>query len=117
MNTRHFTRVNYSVGASISYGDEVVICSINNMSLHGMYLTTEHEIPLNTLVHVTVYHSSLPSLRVHARVIRREQNGVGLEINNFNVNSFVKLRNIVTEYSSNKGAIMQETYKVLNCIS
>ena len=117
MNTRHFTRVNFRVGASISYGNEVVICNTYNMSLHGMYLTTEHEIPLNIPVHVTVYHTSLPSLMVHARVIRREHNGVGLEINNLNVTSFVQLRNLVTEYSDNKGAIMQETYKMLKCIS
>ena len=117
MNNRNFTRVNYSVGASISYGNEVVICNTDNLSLRGMYLKTEHEIPLNIPVHVTVYHSNQSSLKVNAWVVRREENGVGLQINNLNVNSFVQLRNIVTENSKDQGVVLQETYKMLECIN
>jgi hypothetical protein len=117
MNNRHFTRVNYSVGASISYGNEMVFCNTDNLSLRGMYLKTEHEIPLNIPVHVTVYNSNQTSLKVNAWVVRREENGVGLQINNMNVNSFVQLRNIVTENSRNQDVILQETYKMLECIN
>ncbi|MDD2900212.1 MAG: PilZ domain-containing protein [Desulfuromonadaceae bacterium] len=116
MNTRNFTRVNYTVGASLRYGNEVVICNTDNLSLRGMYLRTEHEIPLDTPVVVTVYHTNQPSLKVNARVVRKEEKGVGLQINNLNVSSFVQLRNIITENSSDSGAIMRETYKMLKCI-
>jgi PilZ domain len=117
MNSRDFTRVNYSVGASISYGNEVIICKTNNLSLRGLYLKTEHEIPLNIPVNVTVYHSNMPSLKVNAWVVWREENGVGLKINNLNVNSFVQLRNIITENCNDYDAVMQETYKMLECIN
>ena len=117
MNNRDFTRVNYTVGASISYGNEVVICNTNNLSLRGIHLKTEHDIPLNIPVQVTVYHSNLRSLKVNAWVVRREENGVGLQINNMNVNSFVQLRNIVTENSKDQDAVLQETYKMLDCIN
>jgi hypothetical protein len=116
MNTRNFTRVNYTVGASIRYGNEVVICNTDNLSLRGLYLKTEHDIPLNIPVNVTVYHSNKESLKVNANVVWREGDGVGLHINNLNVNSFVQLRNIVTENSIDKGAVMQETFKMLKCI-
>jgi hypothetical protein len=116
MNTRHFTRVNYSVGASIRYGNEVVICNTNNLSLRGMSLKTEHDVPLDIPVQVTVYNSSQASLKVNAKVVWREGSGIGLHINNLNVNSFVQLRKIVTENSQDQGAVMQETFKMLKCI-
>ncbi len=116
MNSRNFTRVNYAVGASIKYGNEVVICNTDNLSLRGMYLKTDHEIPLNVPVHVTVYHSNQPSLKVNAKVVRKEANGIGLQISKLNVNSFVQLRNIVSENVNDTGAVMRETFKMLKCI-
>lgn len=116
MNSRDFTRVNYTVGASIKYGNELVLCNTGNLSLRGMYLKTDHEIPLNIPVHVTVYHSSQASLKVNAKVVRREGDGVALQINNLNVTSFVQLRNIITDNGSDKGSVMRETLKMLKCI-
>ena len=116
MDNRNFTRVNYSAGASVRYGMEVVNCNTDNLSLHGMFLNTEHDIPLNVPLNVTVYHTNQVSLKVNAKVVRKETNGVGLQINNLNVNSFVQLRNVVTEHCSDKGTVMQETFKMLKCI-
>jgi hypothetical protein len=116
MNGRDFTRVNYSVGASISYGNQVAICTTGNLSLRGVYLKTEYELPLDVSVRVNVYHSDLSSIKVSARVVRREENGVGLQITNLNVDSFVQLRDIVVEKSRDQGSILQETFKMLKCI-
>jgi hypothetical protein len=116
MNNRNFTRVDYSVGASISFGSDVLMCNTDNLSLRGMYLKTEHEIPLNTPVNVTLYHSNQSSLKVNAKVVRREESGVGLLIDRLNANSFAQLRDIVADNSNNRGAVMQETYKMLQCI-
>lgn len=115
MSSRAFTRVDYAVGASISYGDEVIICTTDNLSLRGMYLRTRHEIPLNTPIRVTVYDSN-PSLKVNAQVVWREERGVGVQITNLNVDTFVQLRDIVTESSKDQDTVFQETYKMLKCI-
>ena len=117
MDCRNFTRVDYAVGASISYGNEVLICTTDNLSLRGMYLKTRLELPLDTAVNVTVYDSSRPSLKVKARVAWREEDGVGLQINKLNVDTFVQLRDIVAEISKEHSAVFQETYKMLKCIS
>lgn len=116
MNKRHFTRVNYTVGASISFGNEILFCNTGNLSLRGMFLKTEHEIPIDIPVHVTIYDSNLSSLKVNARVVRRESSGVGLSINYLDVNTFVQLRKIVTNYSKDPGSVTQETFKMLKCI-
>jgi len=116
MNNRNFTRVNYSAGASIGYGDNLVMCNADNLSLRGMYLKTDHQVPLNTPVNVTVHHSSHSSFKFNANVVRKEANGVGLQINNLNATSFAQLRDIVAKNSMNSEKVMQETYKMLGCI-
>jgi hypothetical protein len=92
------------------------MCNTDNLSLRGMFLKTDHDIPLNVPVHVTVYHSNMASLKVNAKAVRKEGNGFGMQIHNLNVNSFVQLRNIVTENSPDQGKVMQETFKMLKCI-
>jgi hypothetical protein len=116
MNTRHFTRVKLRIGASIKYGNEEIFCNTDNLSLRGMYIHTERDIPLNVPVNVTVFNASQTAFKFNAKVVRREGSGIGLQIHNLNVNSFVQLRKIVTENSSDQGAVMQETYKMLKCI-
>jgi hypothetical protein len=70
MSGRSFTRVNYSVGASIRYDNNVVMCSTDNLSLQGMHLKTDQDVPLNVPVHVTVYHSGQSSFRVNGKVMQ-----------------------------------------------
>ena len=116
MNNRNFSRVSYSVGASVKYGNSLIICNTDNLSLHGMYLKTDQEIPLNMPVSVTVYHSSQSSLKFDAKVVRREESGVGVQISSLNVKSFVQLRDIVADNSKDRGSVMLETFKMLECI-
>ena len=116
MNGRNFTRVNCSVGASISYGDDVIACSTGNLSLLGIYLNTEHDLPLNVPVHVTVYHSSQSSFKVNAMVVRKETNGVGLQITKLDAKSFVQLRDIVTDKHNDYMKVMTETLDMVKCI-
>jgi hypothetical protein len=116
MKNRKFTRANCSFGASIRYGNELAICNADNLSLHGMYLKTDHDLPLNAPVNVTVYKSNHSSLKVNARVVRKEASGVGIEISSLNANSFAQLRDIVAENSKAPGDVMQETYSMLKCI-
>jgi hypothetical protein len=78
-------------------------------------MNTKHEIPLNKPVYLTV-HLSNKSLNVHAKVIRKEEDGVCLQINNLSINSFVLLRDIVVESSQDHVAVLQETYKILKSI-
>jgi len=116
MNNRNFTRVYYSVGASISIDGDVLICNTDNLSLRGMYLKIGHEVPLNIPVSVTVYNSNQTSLKFNGRVVRIEESGVGILIDGLSAVAFAKLRDIVADNSNNRGEIIQETYKMLQCI-
>jgi hypothetical protein len=116
MNNRNFTRVNYSVGASVHFGSDVVMCNTANLSIHGMYLKTEQDLPLNIPVHVTVHKSNHTSFMVQAEIVRKEANGVGLLIHDLSAHSFAQLRDIVSENSTDYGEIVKETLSMLACI-
>ena len=116
MNTRDFTRVKYSAGITLRYGNNVINCTAGNLSLRGMYVSTDQPVPVDIPVNVTVYHHNKTALNMNAKVVRKEGNGIGLQIHNMNVNTFVQLRNIVTEYCSDKSVVMQETFKMLKCL-
>lgn len=116
MEKRNFTRVNFSVWASIKYEDHVVFGDVDNVSLQGLFFKTEQEIPLNTDVGVTVYNSSCSSIYLNAKVIRHEHSGIGMQIHKIDANSFVSLRNIVALHCNDQDLVMRETYKMAGCI-
>ena len=116
MNSRNFTRVNYSTESSVRFGGEVAMCKTDNLSLRGMYLKTDNDIPLKSSVNVTVYHSSHGSLKVNANVVRKDVNGVGLQIHSINADAFAQLRDIVAANNAEPGKVMQETFGMLKFI-
>lgn len=116
MEKRNFTRVDFSVWASIKFEDQVFFGDIDNVSLQGLFFKTDQEVPLNISVGVTVYNTSNSSFFLNARVVRREKNGVGMQIQKIDANSFISLRNIVAMHCNDQDVVMRETYKMAGCI-
>ena len=108
MKNRHFTRVDYSVGASIKFGNLVAICNTVNVSLNGLYLKTDQKIAVGTPVNITVYLSSHASLKVRGCVVRKDADGICVQINSLDNNSFERLRAIVAENGAGQGEVTQE---------
>lgn len=116
MNRRVFTRVDLSEWASVKYEEQIFFGDVGNVSLQGLFIKTEHEIPLNIPVEVTVYHTPATSIHLSANVVRREGNGVGMQIKDLDVNSFVHLRNAVAQKCNDHELLLRETYKMAGCI-
>jgi PilZ domain-containing protein len=116
MEKRNFTRVDFSECASIKHDNQVFFGDIKNMSLQGLFITIHQELPLNTEVDITVYHSSDSSFRLRASVVRREETGHGMQINGMDVNSFAHLRDLVAMQCNDQELVMRETYKMAGCI-
>ena len=117
MTKRHFTRVDYCVGASIKFGNMVVICNTVNVSLCGLYLKTDQKIAVDTPVNITVYLSSHASIKLSACVVRKDTDGICVQINSLDNNSFEHLRTIVAANSTGQENIMQDNYGKLECVS
>lgn len=117
MNKRNFTRVGYSEGASIRYDGQVVFGRVRDLSLCGMYISTEHEIPMDASVQVTVYHSPSSSFKCNAKPVRRGDFGYGFQVSQIDVRSFDALRNIIEQKCSDQTLVMGETYRMLSRIT
>lgn len=116
MDNRNFTRVDFFGEASIRYNDHIIIGNIENLSLQGLFIKTDQVLPLNLPVQVTVYTYANSSFNLHANVVRRDESGVGIQIDEMDVYSFVRLRNIVELKCNDQDVVMRETYKIVGCI-
>ena len=116
MENRNFTRVTFSGNASIKYNDKVWLGNIENISLQGFFIKTKHKLPLNRSLEVTISHSDNYLINLHASVVRNNDDGFGMKIRDLDVNSFVRLRDVVSQQCDDQAIIMNETYKMLRCI-
>lgn len=116
MEKRNFTRVPFSEGASIRYNGQVIWGKIKDVSLQGMFINIQQEIPNIRPVQVTAYLSSKSSFKLQANVVRYESTGLGLQITEIDAHSFKNLRNIIAQKCNDQDTIMRETYKMVSCI-
>lgn len=116
MEKRNFTRVDFAECASVRHDNEVFFGGIENMSLQGLFIKTDREIPLHDSVDVTVYSSSNSSIDLRANVVRHEETGIGIQINKIDVYSFVHLRDAVATQCNDQNLLLCETYKMASCI-
>ena len=116
MEKRNFTRVEFSECASLKHDGQVFFGDIKNMSLKGLFIHTNQEIPLNTTVEVTLYSPPGSSFRLYADVVRSEENGLGMQIKGLDVISFVHLRDAIAKRCEDHELLMAETYKMAGCI-
>ena len=116
MEKRNFTRVTFSGGASIKYNKQIFWGNIENVSLQGFFIKTKHDLPLNNPLEVTIYQTPNSSIYLLASVVRTGQDGLGMKINGLDVNSFVRLRDVVSEQCNDQTLLMNETYKMAHCI-
>jgi hypothetical protein len=98
-----------SARASLRYGDHAFSCVVENASLRGLFVKTDHEIPLNIPVEVSVKHAPDATAHFDACVVRKEHKGVGLMIRRMDINSLVYLKGLVAEQCTNQDAVMHET--------
>lgn len=116
MQKRNFTRVEFSECASVKHEDQVFFGDIKNMSLQGLFIKTDQEVPLSAAVEVTVYLPPNSSFRLLANVVRCEETGIGIQINKMDVHSFAHLRDVVAMQCNDQDLITRETYKMAGCI-
>jgi hypothetical protein len=102
--------------ASLKCGDHVFCGVVENASLRGMFIRTEHDIPLNIPVEVSVRHASHARADFDACVVRKQHNGLGVMIRRMNINSFVYLRDLVAEQCQNPEVLMHETKTMVGYI-
>ena len=111
---RDTTRVQFHSLAEVNADGKVVVGSVENLSLKGMFLTTEtstFSFQTGQEVEVTLRlsgASSKLSIDLQGKVIRWEQSGLGIEFTEMEFDTFVYLRNIVAYNTGDEDQIMEE---------
>lgn len=111
---RDTTRVKFHTRAELHAEGKVVVGSVENLSLKGMFLNTEtstFSFQTGQDVGVTLRlsgTSSKLSIDLQGKVIRWEQAGLGIEFTEMEFDTFVYLRNIVAYNAGDEDQIMEE---------
>ncbi len=116
MEKRNFIRVDFPECASVKYDNQMFFANIKDASLQGLFINTNQHVPMNTPLNVTIYVSHNASIYLNVDVVRCEDEGIGVQIRDMDVNSFIHLRRAITTKCDDHELVMQETYKIANCI-
>ena len=111
---RKFTRVNFRIHAAIEYQGIVIGGDVSDLSMQGLFVTTQEEIPLEEQVDVTLrMPGTNPPIefRLRAVVARVIPEGIGLKICEADIQSFIHLRNIVEIQSDEPENVLEEFLK------
>lgn len=115
MKNRAFTRAKLSKAATIRVGEQTIGGLVKNISLRGLFVQTNQQIPLNSSVEVSVHYGQNSSLDLKATVIRHEaEAGLGLRINRMDIPSLIYLRELVTGHCGDQARVMHETKQMVS---
>jgi hypothetical protein len=116
MDNRNYARVKFTECASVRDDSQMFFANIKNASLQGMFITTNQNVPLHTLLKITIYLPPDFSIYLNAEVVRCETTGIGVQINKMDVKSFIHLRNAITLQCDDRELIMREALKIAHLI-
>jgi len=108
---RCFTRVDFRVSALLQAEGVALKGEVTDVSLHGMYLETQEQLPLGTPVEITVYLSATPEpivINVKGTVARLVPGGLGCAFDKMDVESFAHLRSIISYQGGDESKVMAE---------
>lgn len=116
MQQRKFTRVLFSRKVEISLQDNNEVkydydfCEgmIENLSLKGMFIKTEKNLPLNGTIFIKIPLSDEISIDILGRIIRKTDIGVAIFFTEIDMDSFSHLKNIIVNNLGDEDIVEQE---------
>lgn len=108
---RNFSRVDFSVSALLQADGVALKGEVKDLSLRGLYLETEEQLPVGTPVEITIYLSASPDpvvINVSGSVARLVEGGVGCTFEKMDVDSFAHLRSIISYHAGDESKVMSE---------
>lgn len=108
---RHFSRVDFRVSALLQAEGVAIKGEVTDLSLHGLYMETQEELPIGSPVEVTIYLSPSPDpvvINVKGTVARLMPGGIGCAFDKMDVESFAHLRSIIAYQGGDEAKVMAE---------
>jgi hypothetical protein len=101
---RQLSRRRMKADVHISWGEAVAVGSTENISPKGAYIRTAASIPTDLiLIELFPPHEPRPSIMLSAMVIRRDENGIGVEFSTITLETAAELQAFLELLSSRTG--------------
>ena len=111
MEKRRFSRVPFKIQAYIEAEGLQFTGEVENISLKGMFVITEHIMelgaPLSVRINLTGSQSNL-IIDLKGKVVRKTTDGIGVFFESMELDSFIHLKNIVDYNSADPEKIIEE---------
>ena len=114
MNERNKARIVFHVNASLEYDGNTVNGDVENLSTNGMFMNTSEDIPVDTVVDISIYLSGTTSelsLKINGVVSRKEAKGVAVIFKEIEFDSFIHLKNIIDFNDNGNSTALKEFEK------
>jgi hypothetical protein len=108
---RNFSRVDFKVSALLQSEGVALKGEVKDVSLHGLYLVTDQQLPIGTPVEITIYLSTAVDpvvINVSGTVARQMSGGIGCSFDKIDVDSFAHLRSVISYQSGDDSKAMSE---------
>jgi len=111
-NARDFTRVAIKIEAELANGETGIYGRVSDVSLNGLFLICDEHLPVGTECSVTLFLGGLQSsqlcIKAAGKVARANEDGVGVEFTELDMEGYNHLRNLVLFNTSNVEQAGQE---------
>jgi hypothetical protein len=111
MERRKYRRVPFEVTAAVQTDRISINGTVDNLSMNGMFLTTEKTVACDSPLEISIIlsgSSSMLSIRLKGRVVRQTEAGIAVEFQEMDLDSFIHLRNILAQNSDDPDAVYEE---------
>jgi hypothetical protein len=102
--------------ASVQAGQISFSGMVDNLSMKGIFISTNEVVPSDILLEISIVlsgTSSLLSIKAKGFALRQTDTGVAIEFREMDIDSFVHLRNVVALNSDDADACYEEYYQAI----
>jgi hypothetical protein len=108
---RNFSRVGFKVSALLQSEGVALKGEVKDVSLHGLYLETDQQLPIGTPVEITIYLSAAVEpvvINVSGTVARQMPGGLGCSFDKIDIDSFAHLRSVISYQGGDESRALAE---------
>jgi len=115
LNQREFTRVFVNMEVEVKSGKSTILGHLTkDVSLNGLFLTSEEKFPVNTDCHLTIFlgtRKSQACIKLKGKVVRVEERGMAFAFHEImGSDSFAHLRTLIL-YNSPEARSVEKEFK------
>ncbi len=99
MEKREKSRIPFNLNATFEYKNKKIDGQLDNLSLNGLFIITEEDIPESSKINVDLNLSGDTSnltIKIAGEVMRNDTNGIAVKFNKVDLDSYIHLKNIIS---------------------